>query len=121
LVDAIPPCVTATTHFAHCDQFISWTGAFNPVIELTFETEAQRIWRVKKEFGKSGSSLLQESRNGRDFEDVVRARKVDAKLREILGWGIAEPGGMGGGRGLPLSFLATALYPRRRRDCHAAR
>ena len=109
LVDAIRLALLLPHTSAYCDQFISWTGAFNPVIELTFETEAQRIWRVRKEFGKGGSSLLQESRNGRDFEDVVRARKVDAKLREILGWGIAEPGGMGGGRGLPLSFLATAL------------
>src|SRR5208282_3247742 len=53
--------------------------------------------------------LLQESKNGRDFDDVERARKVDGKLREILRWGIPEPGGSGGGKGLPTSFLATAL------------
>ena len=45
----------------------------------------------------------------RDFDDVERARKVDGKLREILRWGIPEPGGSGGGKGLPTSFLATAL------------
>lgn len=76
---------------------------------MTFETEAQRIWRVRKQFGKGGSSLLQESRNGQDFDDVERGRKVDAKVREILQWGIPEPGGAGGGKGLPVSFLATAL------------
>jgi hypothetical protein len=59
---------------------------------MTFETEAQRIWRIRKQFGKGGSSLLQESRNGQDFDDVERGRKVDAKLREILRWGIPEPG-----------------------------
>ena len=76
---------------------------------MTFETEAQRIWRIRKQFGKNGSSLLQESRNGQDFDDVERGRRVDAKLREILRWGIPEPGGTGGGKGLPTSFLATAL------------
>ena len=93
----------------HCDQYVGWTGTGDPIIEMTFETEAQRIWRIRKQFGKSGSSLLQESRNGQDFDDVEHGRKVDAKLREILRWGINEPGGMGGGKGLPTSFLATVL------------
>src|SRR5215472_14772702 len=92
----------------HCEQYFGWTGSGDPVVELTFETEAQRVWRIRKQFGKGGSSLLQESRNGRDFDDVERGRKVDAKLREILRWGIPEPGGSGGAKGLPISFLATA-------------
>ncbi len=93
----------------HCDQYVGWTGSGDPVVEMTFETEAQRIWRIRKQFGKSGSSILQESRNGQDFDDVERGRKVDARLRQILRWGIPEPGGMGGAKGLPTSFLATAL------------
>jgi hypothetical protein len=76
---------------------------------MTFETEAQRIWRVRKQFGRAGSSVLHESRNGRDFDEVERGRKVDGRLREILRWGIPEPGGTGGTKGLPTSFLATAL------------
>src|SRR5271170_3405497 len=79
------------------------------MVELTFETEQQRIWRVRKEFRKDGAALLQESKNGKDFDDVERARKVDGRLRDLLRWGIPEPGGSGGGRGLPTSFLATAL------------
>jgi AAA domain-containing protein len=93
----------------HCDQYVAWTGSDDPIVEMTFETEAQRIWRVRKRFGKGGSSLLQESRNGKDFNDLERGRKVDGKLREILRWGIPEPGGTGGAKGLPASFLATAL------------
>lgn len=93
----------------HCDQYVGWNGGGDPVVEMTFETEAQRIWRIRKQFGKTGSSLLQESRNGQDFDDVERGRKVDGKLREILRWGIPEPGGTGGGKGLPTSFLATVL------------
>src|ERR1700681_2808294 len=93
----------------HCDQYVGWTGGDDPIVEMTFETEAQRIWRIRKHFGRGGSSLLQESKNGQDFDDVERGRKVDAKLREILRWGISEPGGSGGAKGLPTSFLATAL------------
>ena len=93
----------------HCDQYVGWTGADDPIVEITFQTEAQRIWRIRKQFGKSGSSFLQESKNGQDFDDVERGRRVDAKLREILRWGIPEPGGTGGAKGLPTSFLATAL------------
>src|SRR6516162_8457095 len=93
----------------HCNQYVGWTSGNDPIVELTFETEAQRIWHLRKQFGKGGSSLLQESRNGQDFNDVERGRSVDGKLREILRWGIPEPGGTGGGKGLPASFLATAL------------
>ena len=94
---------------AHCEPYIGWTSGDDPIVEMTFQTEAQRIWRIKKQFGKSGSSLLQESKNGQDFDDVERGRKVDGKLRDILRWGIPEPGGSGGAKGLPTSFLATAL------------
>ena len=62
-----------------------------------------------EQFGKSGFSVLHEFKNGRDFDEVEHGRKVDGKLREILRWGIPEPGGTGGTKGLPTSFLATAL------------
>ena len=73
-------------------------GMLSPVISLLI-TPAEI-----QDFGTH-----QESRNGKDFDDVERGRKVDGKLREILRWGIPEPGGTGGSKGLPASFLATAL------------
>jgi hypothetical protein len=109
LADAIRLALLLPHTSTSCEPYIPWLGADDPLVELTFEMEAQRIWRVRKQFGKRGSSLLQESRNGQDYDDVERARRVDAKLREILRWGIAEPGGSGAGKGLPTSFLATAL------------
>jgi chromosome segregation ATPase len=93
----------------HSEQYVGWTGTGDPTVEMTFETEAQRIWRVRKKFGKTGSSVLDESRNGRDFDEVERGRKVDGRLRDILRWGIPEPGGREGTKGLPTSFLSTAL------------
>jgi len=109
LVDAIRMVLLLPYTSTSIEQYIAWTGGHEPMVELTFETEQQRIWRVRKEFGRGGSAVLQESKNGQDFDDVERARKVDGRLREILRWGIPEPGGTGGGKGLPTSFLATAL------------
>lgn len=111
LVEAIRMALLLPHTSTQSEPFVGWTGGEDPVVELTFETGPQRIWMVRKQFGKSGSALLRESKNGRDFDDVERGRKVDARIREILPWGIPEPGGVGGGRGLPASFLATALLP----------
>ena len=36
-------------------------------------------------------------------------RAVDGKLRELLRWGISKPGGRGGPKGLPESFLTNVL------------
>ncbi|MGE4053996.1 MAG: AAA family ATPase, partial [Vicinamibacterales bacterium] len=109
LAEAIRLALLLPHTSSHIDEYVPWTGGQSPVVELTFETEAQRIWRVRKEFRKGGGATLQLSKDGKDFEDVERARGVDAKLREILKWGIPEPGGSRGSKGLPTSFLATAL------------
>src|ERR1700730_10279130 len=93
----------------HCDQYVGCTGAADPIVEMTFQTEAQRIWRVRKQFGKGGSSLLQESKDGQGVGDVDRGRKVGGRRGEIVRGGVPEPGGSGGVKGLPASFLATAL------------
>jgi DNA repair exonuclease SbcCD ATPase subunit len=109
LAEAIRLALLLPHTSTHIEDYVPWTGGRDPVIEMTFETEPQRIWRVRKEFRRSGAALLQESKDGVDFEDVERARKVDGKLRDLLRWGIPEPGGAGGSKGLPTSFLATVL------------
>src|SRR6266478_5841528 len=91
------------------EQFMPWRGGYQPIVEITFETEEQRLWRVTKRFGRNGSSVIQESRNGVDFDEVAKGRSVEGKLRETLSWGIAEPGGVGSSKGIPKSFLATTL------------
>jgi AAA domain len=110
LADAIRASLLLPHGSSHAEQYIPWSGGQRPEVELTFETEAQRIWRVNKQFARSGGfSLLQESRDGVDFGDVEKGRKVDGRIREILQWGIPEPGGSGGPKGMPESFLATVL------------
>ncbi len=91
------------------EKFVNWSGSGDPHVELVFESEPQRIWRVRKTFGIGGSSFLDESRNGIDFSSESKGREVDGRLREILRWGIAPPG-KGAQKGMPESFLSTALF-----------
>lgn len=90
-------------------KFVNWQGSGDPSIELTFETEAQRVWRVRKKFGPGGSSFLDFSRDGIDFTNEHHGRQVDGRLREILQWGVAGPG-KGAPRGMPDSFLVNVLF-----------
>ena len=54
------------------------------------------MWRVRKTFKKGGGqSLLDFSRDGRDFTTDKRGREVDGTLSEMLGWGARPPGGKG--------------------------
>jgi len=48
LVDAIRLALLLPHGSTSCDQYIGWTGGRDPIVELTFETETQRIWRVRK-------------------------------------------------------------------------
>lgn len=90
------------------EAFVNWQGTGDPAVELVFESEPQRIWRVKKTFGTATASL-EFSRNEVDFQLEVRGRQVDERLGEILQWGIAPPGGKGRPKGMPMTFLTTAL------------
>jgi DNA repair exonuclease SbcCD ATPase subunit len=110
LVEAIRLGLLLPHGSTHGERFVAWGGGPEPEVEITFASEQQRIWRVAKKFGRNGASVLYESRDGVDFGDeAARARAVDGRLRELLRWGIPEPGGRDGSRGIPTSFLATAL------------
>ena len=91
------------------EGFFDWAGTGDPHVELVFESEPQRIWRVKKTFGNRPLAFLEESRDGVDFHVEARGRDVDGRLSEILRWGLAPPGGKGRPKGMPITFLSTAL------------
>jgi DNA repair exonuclease SbcCD ATPase subunit len=91
------------------EQFLNWHGSGDPQVELVFESEPQRIWRIRKTFGSHPQAFLDESRDGVDFRVEARSRDVDGRLSDILRWGLAPPGGKGRPKGMPVTFLSSAL------------
>jgi DNA repair exonuclease SbcCD ATPase subunit len=108
LAHAIRAALLLQTTAKEHEAFVSWHESGEPFVELVFESEPQRIWRVRKTFGTT-SSFLDFSKDGVDFAPEVRGRQVDERLSEILRWGVAPPGGKGRPKGMPMTFLSTAL------------
>ena len=110
LVKAIRAALLLPASSSTADSLHAWNVDRAPCVALAFEQEAQRVWRVRKRFGRSGSqTYLDFSRNGREFSQESHGREVEGTLQNILRWGIEPPGGKGGKRGMPESFIATAL------------
>jgi DNA repair exonuclease SbcCD ATPase subunit len=109
LASAIRAALLMQASSSEYKEFVNWQGTGSPHVNLVFESEPQRIWRVRKTFGSSGESYLDESRDGVDFQVESRGRSVDGRLSEILQWGLAPPGGKGRPKGMPMTFLSTAL------------
>lgn len=68
-------------------------------------------YRLSKSFGtarRAEARLERITSSGRVVEEAS-GRLVDGLLRSLLDWGIPEPGGKGAPRGLPESYLVTAL------------
>ena len=45
---------TATEH----KEFVSWHGSGDPLVELVFESEPQRIWKLTKPFGSTNARWI---------------------------------------------------------------
>lgn len=94
------------------NDYDSWytdaDGESAPQVSLTFEKD-ERFWRVEKTFGAKGTARLESSKDTHTFVPEARGREVEEKLRKLLQWGVMPPGGTGGPRGLPTSFLTNAL------------
>ena len=110
LVKAIRATLLLPAGSTAAEALRAWNVDGAPSVALTFEQEAQRIWRVRKRFGRSGGqTYLDFSRDGQAFSQESRGREVEGALQNILRWGIEPPGGKSGRRGMPESFIATAL------------
>jgi hypothetical protein len=94
---------------SHAARFSSWYDDAEPRVALTICDDDGRYWRVTKVFGgSSGRSTLESSKDGKTFVAESSAREVDKRLREILRWGLAAPGGQGR-TAMPDSFLTQVL------------
>lgn len=94
------------------EPLVDWHVDAPPTVTLEFQTEEQRIWRVRKSFGsgRDAWSYLEFSRDGRTFTQDAKGREVDGRLTELLRWGVDAPGGSGRRRrGIPDSFITSAL------------
>jgi hypothetical protein len=101
---------------AHAERFSSWYAAGEPRVVLTFCDDSGRYWRVTKTFGGSaGRSELESSKDGQVFTMEEKARSVDEKLRGLLQWGLATPGGKGR-MAVPESFLTHVLLADQAQD-----
>ena len=111
LVDAMRAALLLQDRATAARDFEDWHTDQPPRVALTFETEPQRIWRVRKSFGKGadGASYLDFSRDGHTFTQDAKGREVDGRIRELLQWGLPAPGGKGRSRGFSDSFLASTL------------
>ena len=111
LVEAIRAALLLPDGAAAARDFMDWHADHPPQVTLTFETEPQRVWRARKSFGKGsdGWSYLEFSRDGETFTQEAKGREVEGRIRELLRWGLAAPGGRGRTRGFSESFLATTL------------
>lgn len=109
LFEAVRAALLLPHTSSHVESLVPWHDKETPEVTLVFETEAQRIYRVRKVFGPGGRSLLELSRDGVSFGAEAQGRSVDEKLRTLLQWGIPSPGGRGGVKGLPESFLSRVL------------
>jgi len=93
-----------------------WHRDATPEVGLSFlapdepgASALPRTWRLHKAFGgKGGQAELEWSNDGESFSLEQKGAGVDAKLRQLLGWGVAEARARGS-RGFPTSFLATVL------------
>ena len=109
LVGAIRAALLLQPSAASAESLRDWHSVEPPEVQLTFEQEVARIWRIRKTFGSGGHAYLDFSKDGADFSVEAKGREVDGRLQDILRWGIDAPGGRGGRRGMPTSLITTAL------------
>jgi hypothetical protein len=91
-------------------EFEVWGRDQAPLVKLRFDHEGAH-YRLMKTWGEGarGTAMLERSEDGHVWSTVDNGRAVDGTLRKMLGWGVREPGGKGAPKGLPKSFITTAL------------
>jgi hypothetical protein len=112
LVEAIRAGLLVPTKSKEGKSYVRWDTSGPARVTLTFESGG-KLWRVRKTFGSGYQSVLEQSENVDPprYREVARGGDVEGTLRELLGWGIAPPGGKGASA-KATSYLVTALLGR---------
>lgn len=116
LAQAIRAALLLPSGHQKAQELRPWHRDAAPEVRLQFMAPDEpgaatpaRTWRVHKVFGgKGGQAELEGSNDGVSFFLEQKGPGVDARLRQLLGWGVAEARARGP-RGVPSSFLATVL------------
>lgn len=110
LAEAIRAALLLTYSAAEGDKYHPWQEDAVPKVQLRFLHEG-RTYRLTKSFGTGnrGGATLEVSRDGEKYAAEAKGREVEQKVRELLQWGVVNPGGKSGARGMPETFLSKAL------------
>jgi hypothetical protein len=116
LAHAIRAALLLPSGHQKAQELRPWHRDATPEVRLEFSAPDEpgsaappRTWRVLKRFGsKGGQAELEWSNDGESFSLEQKGAGVDTRLRQLLGWGVAEARARGA-RGFPSSFLATVL------------
>ncbi len=114
LAEAIRAVLLVAPASRSAAPYASWAGDETPRVELVFQTAPDAWWRLEKSFGAGarGKAVLDFSRDGKGWSNEAKQRAVDGKVRELLRWGVPGPGGKRAPKGIPATFLTTALLGR---------
>src|SRR5215471_11765448 len=99
LTEAIRAALLVAPGTAESRSFATWGAAAGlfPRVLLVFESQGA-VWRVEKLFasGSRAKAQLEKSTDGgARYHTHAQGRDVEGKLRELLNWGLAPPGGRG--------------------------
>jgi DNA repair exonuclease SbcCD ATPase subunit len=97
LTEAIRAALLIAPGSAEARSFATWGAAAGqfPRVLLSFECQGA-TWQVEKVFaqGSRAKAYLRKSTDdGARYHPPAQGRDVEGKLRELLNWGIAAPGG----------------------------
>ncbi len=111
VAEAVRAALLVRSTSKEAERFVPWDSPdAKPMVRLTIRERDGSRWRIRKRFGSSGAAgALLERAEGDEWLTVAKGRHADGELRDRLRWGIPAPGGRGGPRGMPDTFLARAL------------
>jgi hypothetical protein len=112
LVEAIRAALFVQTNSQAGNEQVTWGRSTPACVKLGFEHDG-KLWQVSKRFGHRRLATLEcsNSLEAGHFHQVAEGNHVEGRLRELLAWGIAPPGGRGAQSRVE-SFLLTALLGR---------
>ena len=112
LTEAVRAALLVAPGSAEARTFVPWHSAAGqfPRVSITFECQGA-TWKLEKVFApgsRAKASLDKSTDGGTRYQPHAQGRDVEGKLRDLLQWGLAAPGGRGATHRSE-TFLTTAL------------